>query len=232
MSDQDKLTSTVLYEAVPLVIADGDEGVQLNHGRRFAFVGAGFNLKHFKAVVTALSKTIKEHFPSEQTDKKLKLVASEENAWFKKELDLNDWDETNASMQQHLAALADQVNLTYAGILPFADPEELAEAVKGHMVRPHNMHLANKICFTLGGGEEVYNLGQYLISADWLTEFTANGKKNLKEAQEILQIQVDFYQALAKNDSLAILVEETGPLGPDLAASNKQILQKLHFLAK
>ena len=62
--------------------------------------------------------------------------------------------------------LADKNDLLYAGEFPFADPEELEHGVKGHMVRPRGIHIANKICFTVAGGEEVYNLGQYLISAD------------------------------------------------------------------
>ena len=107
----------------------------------------------------------------------MKFAASEENAWLKENLELNDWDETNASAQQHVAALADRLNFEYVGILPFSDPKELKSGVRGHMVRPHNMHLANQVCFTIAGGEEVYNLGQYVISADWLAAFTNNGKK-------------------------------------------------------
>jgi hypothetical protein len=229
MSDQDKSAqpASYEYEVTPLVLAAGDEGVQLNHGRRFAFAGAGFRLSHFEKVAAALQKTIKDHFPVEQLDRQLKLAASEENAWLKNRLELNDWDETNASMQQHLEALADQNKFHYVGILPFADPEELGADVKGHMVRPHNLHLANKICFTIAGGEETYNLGQYLISADWLAEFTKNGKKNLAEAKEVLTQQVEHYKKLAKNDQLPTLIEDQGPLPSEIIEQNRQILAEI-----
>jgi hypothetical protein len=218
---------TVEYQAMPLVVADGDEGVQLNHGRRFAFLGSGFRLPHFPQVIKVLQKTIIDNLPKEQTDKKIKIAASEENAWFKKELNLNDWDETNASTQQHLAALADQLKIEYVGILPFADPKELEKGVRGHMVRPHNMHLANQVCFTVAGGEEVYNLGQYLISADWLADFTDNGKKNMAQAKELLQTQLDFYQVLAGDLKLKILVEEQGLFGEELTKKNRHVLDKI-----
>jgi len=227
MSKTQQSAQPAAYQVMPLVIADGDEGVQLNHGRRFAFLGSGFRLAHFSEIVKSLQKTINDNFPQEQVDKKLKIAASEENSWFKKELKLNDWDETNASAQQHLAALADQLKLEYVGILPFADPKELKSDVKGHMVRPHNMHLANQACFTIAGGEEVYNLGQYLISADWLADFTNNGKKNLSEVKEFLQTQLDFYQSLAGESKLKILVEEQGPFSEEIVAKNRQVLDKI-----
>lgn len=227
MSKSQQLAQPVLYQAMPLVIVDGDEGVQLNHGRRFAFLGSGFRLPHFTSIVKALQKTINDHLPKEQSDKKLKIAASEENAWFKQQLDLNDWDETNASIQQHLSALADQLKMEYVGILPFADPKELAGEVKGHMVRPHNMHLANQVCFTVAGGEEIYNLGQYLISADWLLEFTNNGKKNMSEAKECLLAQINFYQSLSKDFALKILIEDKGPFPKQVIKANQQLLEKI-----
>lgn len=227
MSKSNQSAEPAAYQPVPLVVADGDEGVQLNHGRRFAFLGSGFRLPHFPEVIKSLQAVINDNFPKEQKDKKLKFTASEENAWLKEKLELNDWDETNASAQQHLAALADQLKFEYVGILPFADPKELKSAVKGHMVRPHNMHLANQVCFTIAGGEEVYNLGQYLISADWLAEFTNNAKKNLAEAKELLEIQVNFYQSLAGDTQLKVLVEEQGPFESKLVEKNRQILDQI-----
>ncbi len=227
MSKSNQTAQSADYQSVPLVIADGDEGVQLNHGRRFAFLGSGFRLPHFSQVIEVLQKTIIENFPKEQLNKKLKIAASEENAWFKQELKLNDWDETNASAQQHLAALADKLKLKYVGILPFADPKELEAEVKGHMVRPHNMHLANKACFTVAGGEEVYNLGQYLISADWLADFTNSGKKNMSQAKELLRSQLDFYQNLAGETKLEIIIEEQGLFSEELVKKNHQVLDKI-----
>lgn len=227
MKGSNQSAQSTTYKVVPLVIADGDEGVQLNYGRRFAFLGAGFHLPHISQVIKILQETINNNFPEEQLDKKLKIAISEENAWIKKELKLNDWDETNASAQQYLAALADQLKIEYVGILPFADPQELKAKVKGHMVRPHNMHLANKVCFTIAGGEEVYNLGQYLISADWLADFSNNGKKNMPQAKEILKTQLDFYQTLAGESKLKVLVEDQGPFNKELVEENRQVLDKI-----
>ena len=224
----DQTTSQPQYEPVPLVIADGDEGVQLNTGRRFAFLGAGFRLDNFTEVLSALKKTLEKGFPAD-FQKELRIAASEENALVKAKLELNDWDEVNASMQQHIEALADKNGILYSGILPFADPEELPHGVKGHMVRPHNMHLANKVCLTLAGGEEVYNLGQFLISADWLAEFTANGTKNMEEAKSFIQVQIDFYSSLVGGNNLQILTQEDGPLSADLAADNKKVFTQLNF---
>ena len=204
----------------PLVIACGDEGVQINEGCRFAFVGAGFRLEGFEDALKALKKTLKNYPIS---DKNLRVVANYENTWIKEQLDLNDWDEASASMQQKIEALADKNGLLYAGELPFADPEELAHDVKGHMVRPRGIHIANKICFTVAGGEEVYNLGQYLISADWLVE------ADKKTVEKVIKTQVDFYQKLAGNNSLTFIVQEEGPLGKDIAEKNKKILKSLGY---
>lgn len=217
MSEQQKELINELKS--PLVITDGDEGVQINTDRRFAFLGAGYQLPGFSEALKALREVLKA-YPIE--DKELRIVASEENAYFRQQLQLNDWDESNASMQQHLAALADKEKLLYAGILPFADPVDLEHGVKGHMVRPHDVHIANKICFTLAGGETVYNLGQYLISADWL--FTAPREI----AEELIKFQVDFYRKLAKNDQLELLVQNEGPLEAN-AAKNLEILQSFAY---
>ena len=204
----------------PLVIACGDEGVQINEGCRFAFVGAGFRLDGFEDALKALKKTLKNYPIS---DKKLRIVANYENTWIKEQLDLNDWDETSASMQQKIEALADKNDLLYAGEFPFADPEELEHGVKGHMVRPRGIHIANKICFTVAGGEEVYNLGQYLISADWLAE------ADKETAEKVIKTQVDFYQKLSGNNPLTFIIQEEGPLGAEVAAANRKILESLGY---
>jgi hypothetical protein len=217
MSDKN---NSDLSTKMPLVIACGDEGVQINHGRRLAFLGAGLKLNGFKEVLEAVRQMLKLYDASQ--DMQLRVVASEENAYIKEVFELNDFDEANASMQQHLQALADRENLLYAGILPFADPLELEHEIKGHMVRPRNIHIANKICFTLSGGETTYNLGQYLISADWL----AFAPKKL--AQEVLTAQVEFYQKLAKRP-LKFVIEEEGDLPQEIVAKNKEILSSLGY---
>lgn len=206
--------------AKPLVIACGDEGIQINAGRRLAFLGAGLQLAHFDQVLIALRQMAESCV--DLPDHHLRIVASEENAYVKEILSLGDFDEANASMQQHLQVLADQEKLLYAGILPFADPLELEHGIKGHMVRPRNIHIANKICFTLAGGEDTYNLGQYLISADWL----AFAKPEL--AKEMIDTQVKFYQKLAKRP-LQFVIQTKGNLPEEVVAHNQVILLSLGY---
>jgi len=195
------------------VITDADEGVQINTGVRFGFAGAGFQLDGFSEAVKALQKLL----PT-----KLRIVSSGESDWIKQKLDLPEWEEVDAMAQQHLQALADQNNLLYAGFMPFADPQEVEHEIKGHMVRPHGVHLANKICFTLGGGEQKYNLGQYLISADWISQV------DKKLAKKILQEQVDFYRDLAGNE-LQFVYQTGVVLGKELVEENLNTLKDLGF---
>jgi len=217
MSDQNNQEN--INPAMPWVIACGDEGVQINFGRRLAFLGAGLKLENFNKVLVAVRKMMDK---CDVVDRQLRLVASEENAYVKEIFELNDFDEANASMQQHLQALADEEKLLYAGILPFADPLELDHDIKGHMVRPRNIHIANKICFTLAGGETTYNLGQYLISADWL----AFADESL--AKKTLATQVSFYEKLAKRP-LKLVIEEEGNLPAEIVEKNKAILSHLGY---
>lgn len=217
MSEQNNQEN--LNQSMPWVIACGDEGVQINYGRRLAFLGAGLKLENFNQVLAAVRQMMAK---CDVADRQLRIVASEENAYVKETLALNDFDEANASMQQHLQVLADQEKLLYAGILPFADPLELAHEIKGHMVRPRNIHIANKICFTLAGGETTYNLGQYLISADWLAF------ADLNLVKETLATQVNFYEKLAKKP-LKLVIEEEGNLPAEIVAKNKAILKSLGY---
>jgi hypothetical protein len=193
------------------VITCGDEGIQINQGTRLGFVGAGFRLDGFAEVVKILKKLL---------SKEIIVVSSDENDWVKKVLDLTEWDQVNAIMQQHVEALADREKLVYAGHLSFTDPRVLKNEIKGHMVRPHNVHVANKICFTLGGGEQKYSLGCYLISADWVAE------AGLKVARPIIEAQMKFYKALTKKD-LQIVFEEGGVLGEKVAEQNRKVLEKM-----
>jgi hypothetical protein len=204
-------STTAPVEVVPsrYVITCGDEGVQVNEGRRLSFVGAGFQLKGFSEVVKILKKIL---------DKELRIVSSQENDWIKQKLDLQNWQQVNAMMQQHIDALADKEGLLYAGYMPFTDPRKLEHDVKGHMVRPHNVHIANKICFTLGGGEQVYNLGHFQISADW----ASHASKDL--IKEVILPQIEFYKALAKRD-LVYVFETRGELGEEVANKNKAALE-------
>ncbi len=199
--------------SIPFVITCADEGVQINEGIRLGFAGAGFELEGFTEAVTVLKKILKAD---------LYLAASSECAWIKQELNLDEWEEVDAMTQQHLQSLADREKIKYAGFLPFADPQELNYGVKGHMVRPHGVHLANKICFTFGGGEQTYNLGQFLISADWVSE------ADEKLVEKCIKKQVDFFQGLSKSN-LKFVCQMKGVLGEEVAKKNQAVLKKLGY---
>lgn len=194
------------------VITCGDEGVQINEGTRLGFVGSGFKLKDFDQVVKILKKIISEP---------IRIVSSAENAWMRQQLDLFNWEQVDATSQQQIQALAEKNDLLYAGFVPFADPKELDHDIKGHMVRPNNLHLANKIAFTLGGGEQTYNLGCFLISADWV------GEADEQLVRQILEPQIEFYTKLVKADELEFVFEEAGSLPEELKAKNKEMLKKI-----
>lgn len=196
---------------IPYIITCGDEGVQINIGVRLAFAGAGYELPGFHDAVKILKKLF---------GTKLFIVASQENDWIKDKMKLSDWDQTNASAQQQISALADKERLKYAGIMPFADPKKLKYGLKGHMVRPKKVHVANKICFTLGGGEQIYNLGCYKISADWV----GNAPKKLVES--VILPQVEFYKKLS-GGKLKLVYEINGKLGEKQAKKNLKALQKI-----
>lgn len=195
------------------VLTCGDDGVQINEGTRLGLLGAGLKLPQAEAVVTALKKT----FPEAE----LSVAASAENDWVRREFKLDDYEQADATMQQQLQAMADSMELGYAGFLPFADPRQLKHGIKGHMVRPKGIHIANKICFTLGGGEQVFNLGHYVVSADWLSNASE------KVAAELMRVQMDFYKELAKGRELVIVFEMGGELGEDVAKANLAVLEKL-----
>lgn len=197
----------------PFVITCADEGVQINEGIRLGFAGSGLQLDGFSEAVKILKKLLNND---------LRHAASAECDWIKQKLDLQEWEEVDAMAQQKVQALADQEKLLYTGFLPFADPQELNHGIKGHMVRPKGVHLANKICFTLGGGEQVYNLGQYLISADWVSE----AKKDVVEA--CITSQVEFFKGIRKGD-LKFVYQVGGPLGEEAALKNKAILDELGY---
>ncbi len=193
------------------VITDGDEGIQINTGTRLGILGAGLKLEGFTEVVAALKKIL---------GKELRIVSNAENHWVKEQYELADWEEANALMQQKVEALADENGLLYSGHIPFADPQELAHDIKGHMVRPQGMHLANKISFSLGGGEQVYHLGHYQISADW----AAAVKPAL--VKKFVVPQIEFYQQLAGRE-LPIVFEAEGSLKKSVISANRDQLEKI-----
>ena len=74
---------------LPWVIACGDEGIQINYGRRLAFLGAGLKLTKFDQVLSAVRQMLEK---CDTKDRQLRLVANEENAYIKEVLELNDFD--------------------------------------------------------------------------------------------------------------------------------------------
>lgn len=197
---------------MPYVITCGDEGVQINHGTRLGVVGAGFRVPHFEHIITGLQQVL--------GTTELRIAASEENNWIKQQLDLTDWDQVNAMMEQHIEALADRQGLLYAGLLPFTDPRQLAHDIKGHMVRPPGIHIASKVSFTLAGGEQKYHLGCFVISAEWVTTVPRS------VVQEVLFTQLAFYRSLVKKP-LQFTFEETGHLAPEQVAANKAVVEEV-----
>lgn len=194
------------------VITCGDEGVQINEGRRLGVVGCGFRLEGFSELVALLKKVCGDD---------LRVAINEESDWLKQKLDLVNWEQVNAMAQQQIQALADTEDLLYSGYLPFADPKELKHEIKGHMVRPHKVHIANGISFTLGGGEQKFHLGHYVISADWVHLAKPDFVKKM------LQPQIEFYTKLNHGESLNFTFEEGGDLGPDIATKNKKVLDQV-----
>ena len=198
------------------VITSGDEGVQINQGTRLAFVGSGFNLEGFSEAVAILKTMVGDD---------LRVVTHVECDWIKDQLGLSNWEQVTASSQQYIEALADKEGLLYSGILPFADPKELGHGIKGHMVRPQGIHIANKIMFTLAGGEQTYNLGCFVISADWVAQASK------ETVSQLMQAQIAHYKAIAKRDDLVFVFEMAGPLGAEVAEANKQMLESVGISA-
>lgn len=200
---------------VPWVIASGDEGLQLNLGVRFAFVGSGYHAPHFKQALQALCQLA----PAKQ---KLFLASMQEDDWLAQQLQTK-----NPNLyQETLTQFAATHKLPYAGQFDYGDPRELADgAVKGHLVRPPKIHVADRICLTIGGGEQTYNLRHFVISADFVSELKP------KQAQELITAQIDFYRQLSGED-LPLTLETAGPLPADVKKANQQVLASFLQLTK
>lgn len=186
-------------QPVPLVIAPADEGLQLNHGIRFGFVGSGYDLPYFTQAIAILTK---------QFDQPLSLVSMQENDYLAAVLETK-----NPNLyQESLTKFAKKHKLRYAGQIDYGDPRDLDDGItRGHIVRPQKIHVADQICFTLGGGEQTYSMRQVVISADYL------GGLKFKEAVAMIKPQVDFYRQL-----LARPLKLTRSTDGDLSAAMKQ----------
>ena len=202
---------------MPYVITCGDEGVQVNEGTRLGFVGAGFRLEGFSTVAQSLKKLLGAD---------IRIASSEQCDWMKVTLELSNWEQVTASSQQHIEAVADKEGFLYSGFIPFSDPRKLKHDIKAHMVRPKEVHIANKLCFTLAGGEQTYNLGCYLISAEWVHDV------DYKLAKEVINTQVEFYKKLAKKETMEVVFEFEGELGEEIANKNAKVLKKMGFAPK
>ncbi len=195
------------------IIACGDEGVRVSGATRLGVVGAGAKLPH----IDELYKAIKKIYPQ------VGVFANQENDWIKQQLALSDYESADASMQQHIAALCDLQDVKYLGNIEFVDPVEFGDGVKAHMVRPHGIHVAKQISLTIGGGEQKFNLGNFVVSADWVS-----GVKP-EVAKEILQTEIEFYRALRKKE-LPIVVEDGGELSDEMKAKNREVLQNIGLI--
>jgi hypothetical protein len=197
------------------VITCGDEGIQINEGTRLGFLGAGFQMEGFPQVVKVLKKLL---------GKDLRIAANEENEWVKNNLDLDSFEQADASMKEQIESVAEKNKLSYVGIIPFADPRQLKHKIKGHMVRPRGIHIANQICFSLAGGEQTFHLGHYMISAEWVSGV------DKKFAKEFLTAQIEFYQKQAKME-LPFVFETEGELDDKIVQANQKVLESLGFKA-
>lgn len=192
----------------PLVIASSDEGLQLNFGVRFGFTGSGYGLPHFATAIKALAKKLPQP---------LVLASLQEDDWLAAQL-----QSKNPNLyQETLANFAKKHALSYVGQFDYGDPRDLSDNLtRGHIVRPQKIHVADQICFTLGGGEQTFNLRQLIISADYLFALTP------QQGLEILQPQIDFYRHLLGN-KLKFTSETGGILAEKLVAQNQQKLTQI-----
>ncbi|MDR0463340.1 MAG: hypothetical protein LBG64_03935 [Pseudomonadales bacterium] len=193
---------------ISLVISSSDEGVQLNSGTRIGFVGSGYDLPHFSKAV----KSLKKHLPLD-----LKMASSQEDDWLLEKLESKNPNLYRETVEK----LAKEEDVKYIGQLDFGDPRALDDEVtKGHLVRPPKIHVADSICFTCGGGEQVFNLRNIVLSADFANDLTT------KQLGELMQAQIDFYKKVLNRDDLTFVIETDGILGKKLAEKNQAALMK------
>lgn len=199
---------TIENKEIPYVIASGDEGLQLNCGIRFGFAGSGYQLPHFANAVEILKKIVTTN---------LVLVSLQEDDYMSDKLQTK-----NPNLyQETLENFSLEHNITYVGQIDYGDPRDLSDGItRGHIVRPQKIHVADQICFTTGGGEQVYNLRQVIISADFLYEM------KFQEAKTLIETQIEFYQKLL-NRPLQFCRQTEGIIAESLGIENQAILDKI-----
>ena len=184
------------------IISSSDEGVQLNVGTRLGFLGSGYQLPHFETAV----KILKKYFA-----KDLKIASNQEDDWL-----LDKLESKNPNLYRStIETLGKKNKLDYIGQLDFGDPRLMDDEIsKGHLVRPPKVHIGDTICFTCGGGEQTFNLRNFVVSADFASQMPAKALKAL------LTTQIDFCTKLIGHTP-NFTWELDGELGKDLATKNQ-----------
>lgn len=204
----------------PYVIASIDEGIQLNAGIRLGFVGSGIGLEGVDQALAAW-KTLAQKVGLEFGD--LYLLSSQEDEWQNEIVKSRNINIVTTKMKKWAKSLG----TVYAGQLEFGDPREYIPAkkdflgVRGHLVRPPKIHVATDITLTCAGGEEKFDLRNYVISADWLA-----GMKDQELAQKILRTEIDYCQKIAGR-KLPLQYDLEGAFGQDIAQQNQALAQKM-----
>ena len=191
------------------VISSCDEGLQLNQGIKIGFVGAGFGINQLDLILPALEDVLQQQ---------LIVVSSQDD-------DLHIKHVPNVKKQrifinEKFVFFAKKHNLLYAGHLDFKEPQNLKYEVRGHMVRPEGVHVAQNICFTLGGGEQIYSLANFVLSAEWISSV------DFDLAFKIMKEQVDFIKKISFN-KLNLIFQKDGLLSDELKMKNEKIIEKI-----
>ena len=204
----------------PYVIASIDEGIQLNAGIRLGFIGGGLGLEGATQALEAWKKVVQK---AQLDTSKLYLLSSQEDEWQDEAIKSRNINIISTKMKKW----AKEIGAIYAGQLEFGDPREYISAkkeflgVRGHLVRPPKIHVATGITLTCGGGEENFDLRNYVISADWLL-----GMSDKKLATKILQTEVEYCRNIAKRE-LPLQYDLEGAFGQKIAEQNHKLAQKI-----
>jgi hypothetical protein len=192
-----------------LVLASCDEGLQLNEGIRLGFVGAGLGVDNFKEILEALKKCLGDD---------LSIASSQDDDFHIKRVP--NVKKQQIFIKEKFDFFAKKNGLTYVGHLDFKEPQVLKNGIKGHMVRPVGIHVAQNICFTLGGGEQVYNLANFVFSSEWVSLV------DYELASKVMKEQIEFVKKLAFG-KLNFAFQEEGSLDDELIQKNKEIMEKI-----
>ncbi|MBQ6438084.1 hypothetical protein IJJ12_01720 [bacterium] len=189
------------------VITTGDEGVQLNAGRRFALAGAGVGLAHAEEAMDIIER---------ESGQTVTLVSGEQDDFLAAQL-------ANPNQHEYEAVTrtwAQERGRAYAGQLLFGDPRELSAGVRGHLVRPAGVHVAEQIVLTIGGGESQFSLRSVVISADFASALAKD------KLAEIIGTQINFYRQLLGQE-LSVVIDDQGGWPAAIVAANRAAVQSI-----